>query len=203
MFIERQGNVKKKEQILLESLKLFARQGYGQTTMKQIGEAVNLNKASLYAHFTKKEEIFKECLKLESYEYFKIINNTLVGKNLKSFAKHLFFNTIEYLSEKDKLLFWKQIYLHACCNVKTEIIESINKVLKDIENQLKQKLKDLPDNSKCDDDAIQKQFHFLIIFMQGFLDLLMLFVSIDENEIKEIYLLFDSFINSIECHSQL
>lgn len=193
--------MKKKEQILLESLKLFARQGYGQTTMKQIGDAVNLNKASLYAHFTKKEEIFRECLRLESHEYLTIINNTPAVKNLKSFAKLLFFNTAKYLTEKDKLLFWKQIYLHTCCNVKTEISESINKVLKDIENQVKQKLRDISDNSKSDDDAIQRQFYFLIIFMQGFLDLLMLFEVIDEKETGTISLLFDSYINSIKFNT--
>ncbi len=48
-----------KSRILSESLRIFADRGYEATTMKDIGAAVGIKAASLYAHYSGKEELFR------------------------------------------------------------------------------------------------------------------------------------------------
>lgn len=47
-----------KEEILHESLKLFAKKGYDAVNVKEIAHAVGIKDASLYNHFKSKKEIF-------------------------------------------------------------------------------------------------------------------------------------------------
>lgn len=47
-----------RDRILEAALELFADNGFDRTSMRQIAERVGINKASLYYHFTGKEEIF-------------------------------------------------------------------------------------------------------------------------------------------------
>ena len=49
------GNTK--NEILEAALNLFSTQGYEATSILQIAEAVGIRKASLYSHFTSKQEI--------------------------------------------------------------------------------------------------------------------------------------------------
>ena len=48
----------KKEEILEKSLELFADRGYDGTSMDDIAKAVGIRKASLYSHYSGKENIF-------------------------------------------------------------------------------------------------------------------------------------------------
>ena len=45
-------------EILKEAKKLFAKNGYKDTTMRQISEAANISLGSLYFYFTIKSEIY-------------------------------------------------------------------------------------------------------------------------------------------------
>jgi len=49
-----------KEQILNESLDLFAAKGYHGTSMREIAKAVGIKGSSIYNHFSGKEDIFSE-----------------------------------------------------------------------------------------------------------------------------------------------
>eukprot|EP01029_Cantina_marsupialis_P007979 TRINITY_DN191516_c0_g1_i1.p1 TRINITY_DN191516_c0_g1~~TRINITY_DN191516_c0_g1_i1.p1 ORF type:complete len:185 (-),score=16.02 TRINITY_DN191516_c0_g1_i1:200-754(-) len=57
------------EQILTESISLFKRRGYYNTSMANIAEACGLIKGSIYHHFKSKDEIGIESLKY-IHEYF-------------------------------------------------------------------------------------------------------------------------------------
>ena len=46
-----------KREILDAALELFSVQGYGATSVSQIADAVGIRKASLYSHFSSKQEI--------------------------------------------------------------------------------------------------------------------------------------------------
>lgn len=46
-----------KQRILDEALKLFSTNGYDATSIREIAEAVGIRKASLYSHFSSKQEI--------------------------------------------------------------------------------------------------------------------------------------------------
>lgn len=47
-----------KEEILLESLKLFARDGYEGVTVRDIAEKLGIRQSSLYKHYESKQDIF-------------------------------------------------------------------------------------------------------------------------------------------------
>jgi AcrR family transcriptional regulator len=54
----RMGEMDKRGQILEVAEELFARKGYGQTTMREIAERLDMKKPSLYHHFQSKEDIY-------------------------------------------------------------------------------------------------------------------------------------------------
>lgn len=60
---------KTKQKILDVSLDLFSLNGYEATSMSQIAEAVGIKKASLYAHYASKKEIFDTIRFLASKQY--------------------------------------------------------------------------------------------------------------------------------------
>jgi AcrR family transcriptional regulator len=62
-----------REGIIEAAARIFSEKGYHATSMQDIAEAVNLQKASLYHHFTSKQEILAEILD----EALDIINNRL------------------------------------------------------------------------------------------------------------------------------
>lgn len=51
-----------RDRILTETTSLFANKGYEATTMKDIADAVGIKAASLYAHYSGKEELFRSVL---------------------------------------------------------------------------------------------------------------------------------------------
>jgi len=67
------GNTK--AQILAASLELFSEQGFEATSISQIADAVGVRKASLYAHFSSKQDIL----------------NSLMGELTEEFNQHLIF----------------------------------------------------------------------------------------------------------------
>ena len=58
-----------KEEILLESLKLFARDGYEGVTVRNIAEKLGIRQSSLYKHYKSKQDIFISILKRMNEEF--------------------------------------------------------------------------------------------------------------------------------------
>ncbi|MDQ7033107.1 MAG: TetR/AcrR family transcriptional regulator [Desulfonauticus sp.] len=65
----------KKEQILNTALRLFALQGYAETTTFQIAQEAQVTEPLLYYHFKNKEEIFTKILEKIFAEYKQMILN--------------------------------------------------------------------------------------------------------------------------------
>lgn len=57
-FADKRKPVKTKDRILLEAAILFAHHGYSAVSIRDIAERVKIKSASIYAHFSSKEEIF-------------------------------------------------------------------------------------------------------------------------------------------------
>jgi AcrR family transcriptional regulator len=51
-----------RDEILLAAAQIFSQKGFHATSMQDIAQAVNLQKASLYHHVTSKQEILVEVL---------------------------------------------------------------------------------------------------------------------------------------------
>lgn len=58
-----------KSEIIVTAQEIFERFGYKKTTLKDIGEAVGLDKTSLYHYFKNKEDLFIEVLLLNFQRY--------------------------------------------------------------------------------------------------------------------------------------
>ncbi len=81
------GNTKR--EILNAALDLFSLQGYEATSTAQIADAVGIRKASLYSHFSSKQEILDELIKVTLDGYNK---NSIFAKadwNDPSFTKNI------------------------------------------------------------------------------------------------------------------
>ena len=61
--------MKEKSEIIVIAQEIFKRYGYKKTTLKDIGEAVGLDKTSLYHYFKNKEDLFIEVLLLNFQRY--------------------------------------------------------------------------------------------------------------------------------------
>ena len=53
------GEMTTKEKIFEASLELFAKKGFDAVSMREIAEAVGIKKASLYSHFSRKDELLE------------------------------------------------------------------------------------------------------------------------------------------------
>ncbi len=60
--IKLKGEKKTKERIFDVAINLFAQNGFDATSMREIAEGVGIKKASMYSHYSGKEEILKEIL---------------------------------------------------------------------------------------------------------------------------------------------
>ena len=82
---------------------LFATKGM-EFTLNEVAELVGIKKASIYAHFTSKEELLYQLFNEEIDLYFVALeqsSNTL---------EELYFGIVNYYaSSKEKLLFWKRL----------------------------------------------------------------------------------------------
>lgn len=58
-----------KERILAAAPELFSTQGFEATSVSQIADEVGIRKASMYSHFTSKQEILEALIKEVSEQY--------------------------------------------------------------------------------------------------------------------------------------
>ncbi len=81
------GNTK--QEILKVALDLFSVQGYEATSVSQIADVVGIRKATMYSHFTSKQEILDALTKsvMEEYEKHSIFART--DRNDSSFTKDM------------------------------------------------------------------------------------------------------------------
>ncbi|MEK4298542.1 TetR/AcrR family transcriptional regulator [Oceanobacillus sp. FSL W8-0428] len=65
-----------KEKILMEGMELFATLGYNGTSMTKIADRVGLQKSSLYAHYSSKEELFMDVTTKIAADYVHFVKST-------------------------------------------------------------------------------------------------------------------------------
>lgn len=64
------NNEKKKQEILSAALILFAEKGYNGVTMEDIAAKLHVSKATIYLHFSGKEDLFSQILQSSSFNMF-------------------------------------------------------------------------------------------------------------------------------------
>lgn len=59
----------KREEIIAVAQDLIAQRGFQKTTMELIAQTIGMGKSSLYYYFSKKDEIFAEIIRRDSYQF--------------------------------------------------------------------------------------------------------------------------------------
>ena len=89
-------------------------------SLNEVADIVGIRKASIYAHFSSKEELLYQLFNKEIEEYF-----TKVECQSKT-LKDLFFGVLNYYgSSRKKLLFWKRLLLFPPDTMDSEIRQKI------------------------------------------------------------------------------
>jgi len=112
----------KKEQILKEAVKIFAKKGYENTSLEEIAKEVGITKPAIYYHFKNKKELYNQIF-IESFKNLKFENDLkdyiykmgdffiahpniakLFSKELACEMEHLDTQTIKIVSKTLKIL---------------------------------------------------------------------------------------------------
>ncbi len=182
----------RRDQIVDEAFKLFARQGYGATTMQQIGDAVGLDKSSLYVHFKNKSDIYTENLFREFQVYEQqVIKQSECDGDYKTLMRCLFINSLKYFSDRERLLFWKQVVLLARSGVNAEMAEQSAIYMNKIKTCVHCKLSYSPTDVKKRDMSLCS-----MILTQGFMDWFLLRDNVDDHDIENAVCIFDNIVST-------
>ena len=111
-----------KEKIIYESLKLFSSKGYKGVSMREIAAAVGIKGASIYNHFSGKEEIFKAIFREMKKKYDELAKMTNIPTKLDE-------NMVNYYknSDENQLLYLTEVLLKFYC--KDEFVSMFRKIL--------------------------------------------------------------------------
>jgi AcrR family transcriptional regulator len=118
-----------KEDIKKAAFKLFAENGYEDTTTQAIAEAVGLKKQSLYSHYKSKRDIYEEILRDQSVYFSTAIKSALdrlKEEPAEIFMKELSRTFIQLFSPRERLLLWKRTLIHWGTNKGREFFETDN-----------------------------------------------------------------------------
>jgi AcrR family transcriptional regulator len=102
-----------KDAIKQTALKLFAKQGYESTSMREIANEVGLKAPSIYAHFVSKEELYTQLSEESLKEYTSVFNTfpkwstPIQTLDISGILFHIFKDTLQFfLSDRDRGMLW-------------------------------------------------------------------------------------------------
>lgn len=104
-----------KSDILTQSLELFMEKGYDGASMSDIAAATGIKKASLYAHFTGKEDIFSAVFSDVLLDYRQAISSLIKKRTDESALTRLermFRAFLRYCHQNTKVYFWDRYFYY-------------------------------------------------------------------------------------------
>ena len=102
-----------KQEILEHSLTLFMKHGYEGASMSDIASATGIKKASLYAHYSGKEEIFSAVFSGVVEEYRAMMQSLTLRREDESALTRLermFRAFLRYCHENERMYFWDRYF---------------------------------------------------------------------------------------------
>lgn len=119
-----------KEKIKDIGFSLFAKNGYAGTSMNDIARAVGINKASLYAHFGSKEEIFLNIYESVANDYETLYEQIIEDSkhlNVEKKLQYIFFNYVRHFYQNPDLQsFWNQLNYYTPPDIHEKYYEDIS-----------------------------------------------------------------------------
>ena len=97
---------KSKVQILEAAMKVFVKNGYAQTRMKDIAEISGLSKGAIYHHYESKKELFLSLIDYwEEYFFFKVFfNKDSKSKKAEDLLRDITFDIVETFKRRKYIL---------------------------------------------------------------------------------------------------
>jgi len=105
-----------KPEILSQALRLFLEKGYDGASMSDIAAAVGIQKASLYAHYSGKEDIFSAVFSDVLEEYRLLISSFAArqaGENALAQLERIFREFLLYCLQSVKMRFWDRFFYYS------------------------------------------------------------------------------------------
>lgn len=118
-----------KEKIKKVALSLFAQRGFDGTSMSDLAAGVGITKASLYAHYKGKEELFLAVFEDVARDTETLMNRLFEESkemNVHDKLRHQFVEFIRhYYMNKERHAFWSQLLLLAQPELREKIFKNI------------------------------------------------------------------------------
>jgi TetR/AcrR family transcriptional regulator len=97
----RKRGKKTREKILKVATKLFAKYGFAGTSMDEIAERVGIRKASLYHHFSSKQEIYEELIERVFAEIIKIFQVSFSSGDILKDAENFISKIMNFILQNE------------------------------------------------------------------------------------------------------
>jgi TetR/AcrR family transcriptional regulator len=97
----RKRGKKTREKILKVATKLFAKYGFSGTSMDEIAERVGIRKASLYHHFSSKQEIYEELIERVFAEIIKIFQVSFSSGDILKDAENFISKIMNFILQNE------------------------------------------------------------------------------------------------------
>ena len=157
-----------KEKILQTALVAFSRYGYEGARMEKIAAEVGINKASLYFHFSSKEEIFRVLFTriIEKYEarLAKMFESG-EGAPVHDRLVRLYRDYLLYHWQNPEMDFWNLVYYLPPESMKAQILEATNKSKNDLMARLSEILAEGVRTGELQDlpvESMAMSFYYLL-----------------------------------------
>jgi len=187
----------KMDEIKSAALHLFARKGYTATSMQEIADLVNLNKASLYFYIKGKKELYLLVIKEQFNLYMSAVQN-MFGNMKDASVEVLLYQTVKEILKHtsfEGLLFWKRTMIMAVSEIDEDIAKPLRKIVNSFDKHIFNVLNEFISSEDLEIEE-EKKLQFVTafyIFMQSLLDWRLL--NPDANIEKKVPILWDAFWN--------
>ncbi|MFS1511690.1 TetR/AcrR family transcriptional regulator [Chengkuizengella sp. SCS-71B] len=188
-----------KNKILQESLGLFAKKGYFETSMGDIASAVGIKKASLYSHYAGKEDIFSAVYNKILIDYSAFIKElTTFNKDIQSQdrLKFIFNRYVKNCKNNVQMEFWDRYYYYPPKYLKDYIHEKTEEtekgMMKEIEKIIEEGIKKEEFIQKDSSDVALSFYYMMIGFAMS-----VKFYN-DKDIEKDLARCFNVFLDGIE-----
>ena len=153
-------------EVIEKAMRLFWRNGYGDTSMQMLENEMGINKFSIYASFGNKQGVFLESLKAYKMKTKAIFDTLKSSQNGVNDIKQFFYNSINICNQEgnEKGCFVTNTYNEFSENEDKVVKEQMTTFMDNLKNIFIEKLR--MDASK-NEVTVQKQANFLLLAKHG------------------------------------
>jgi AcrR family transcriptional regulator len=189
-----------KVEINQAAFEFFALKGFDGCTLQEIADKVGINKATIYSHYSSKEELFLTVLAEQINKYADAVKNA-VDKNIDEPLDTILFKIVQAFCDNyplDRLLLWKKTLLMVVSDSDEGVRASSRQVIYQMNQQIYKTINGLFITKGVDTTTPQfsKFINSYYIFIQSIMDWILLNAYRMNRDVNTILAdLWDNFWN--------